>query len=68
VRSQSASSHHRTLLQVIPLSSSNTAMTVARLNVLYGEAKEKESRAVRAVCRELQSALPELCGGSEYLI
>ncbi|KAG8742716.1 RNA polymerase II mediator complex subunit [Ceratobasidium sp. 414] len=60
---QSANSHHRTLLHVVPLSSSNAAMTVARSNVLYGDARNPESKSVRLVCRELQVVLMELSGG-----
>ncbi|KAH7339351.1 hypothetical protein B0J17DRAFT_705466 [Rhizoctonia solani] len=59
-----ASSHHRTLLNVLPLSSENTAMSVMRVNALYGQAKHTESRAVRAVCTELQPYLLELEGGT----
>ncbi|KAG9095716.1 RNA polymerase II mediator complex subunit [Ceratobasidium sp. 370] len=60
---KSANSHHRTLLHVVPLSSSNAAMTVARSNVLYGDARNPESKSVRLVCRELQVVLMELFGG-----
>ncbi|KAG8709991.1 RNA polymerase II mediator complex subunit [Ceratobasidium sp. 395] len=62
---KSASSHHRTLLHVVPLSSSNPAMTVARSNVLYGDTKNPESKLVRSVCLELQPVLGEIFGGDE---
>ncbi|KAJ1304311.1 hypothetical protein OPQ81_005471 [Rhizoctonia solani] len=60
---RAASSHHRTLLHVLPLSSENTAMSVMRVNTLYGQTKHTESRAVKAVCNELQPFLLELVGG-----
>ncbi|QRV93786.1 mediator complex subunit Med12 [Ceratobasidium sp. AG-Ba] len=60
----SASSHHRTLLHIIPLNSSNNAMTVARSNVLYGYSKNPENKAVREVCYEVQAVLMELFGGT----
>ncbi|KAG8686075.1 RNA polymerase II mediator complex subunit, partial [Ceratobasidium sp. 394] len=60
---KSASSHHRTLLHVVPLSSSNAAMTVARSNVLYRDTRNPENKSVRLVCRELQVVLMELFGG-----
>ncbi|KAB5588281.1 Med12 domain containing protein [Ceratobasidium theobromae] len=61
--SRSASSHHRTLLYVLPLSSSNVAMSVMRANTLYGGEERSEGRTVRAVCIELQPFLLELVGG-----
>ncbi|KAG9085643.1 RNA polymerase II mediator complex subunit, partial [Ceratobasidium sp. 392] len=64
---KSASSHHRTLLHVVPLSSSNTAMTVARSNVLYGDARNPENKFVRSICRELQGVLGELVGSEEVV-
>lgn len=62
---QSSSSHHRTLLHVLPLSSSNVAMSVRRVNTLYGEVKQTEHRVVKAVCNELQPFLRELVGGGK---
>ncbi|CAE6502670.1 unnamed protein product [Rhizoctonia solani] len=60
---RASSSHHRTLLHVLPLSSENTAMSVMRVNTLYGQARQTESRTVKAVCNELQPFLLELVGG-----
>ncbi|CAE7226860.1 unnamed protein product [Rhizoctonia solani] len=59
-----SSSHHRTLLHVLPLSSENTAMSVMRINTIYGQTRHTESRAIRAVCNELQPFLLELVGGT----
>lgn len=42
-------------------------MSVARGNILYGDARRPEGRAVRAVCSELQPVLLELFGGGESL-
>lgn len=51
---------------MLPLNSSNETMSVARGNVLYGDARRPEGRAVRAVCNELQPFLLELFGGGEF--
>ncbi|CAE6538597.1 unnamed protein product [Rhizoctonia solani] len=60
---KATSPHHRTLLHVLPLSSENMAMSVMRVNSLYGQVRHVESRAVKAVCNELQPFLLELVGG-----
>ncbi|KAF8706022.1 Transcription mediator complex subunit Med12, partial [Rhizoctonia solani] len=59
-----ASSHHRTLLHVLPLSSENTTMSVMRSNTLYRQGSNLENQMVRAVCKELQPLLLELVGGT----